>query len=84
MLLIRFRLTRSIGSDIAILGGPHPQHLAHHAGETVHRLLVGRPIMFGFGLLHGSLLQGDLVHAIGLLGHTSRGLMQPAERPHEE
>jgi hypothetical protein len=63
---------------------PHPQHLAHRAGETVHRLLVGRPIMFGFGLLHGSLLQGDLVHAIGLLGHTSRGLMQPAERPHEE
>jgi hypothetical protein len=28
MLLIRLRLTRFIGSDIAILGGPHPQHLA--------------------------------------------------------
>src|ERR1700716_439980 len=85
MLLMRLRLIRFfIGSDIAILGDAHPQHLAHRAGETVHRLLVGRPIMFGFGLLHGSLLQGDLVHAIVLLGHTSRWLMQPAESPHEE
>jgi hypothetical protein len=25
------------------LGGPHPQHLAHRAGEAVHRLFVRRP-----------------------------------------
>jgi hypothetical protein len=66
-LLIHLRLFRFASCGLGILNRPHSQHFAHcphsqhfaHcAGKTVHRLLVGRPIMFGLGLLHGSLLHG--------------------------
>jgi hypothetical protein len=63
----RFRLA---ACGIAIFGGPHSQHFAHRAGKTVHSLLVGRPIMFGFGLLHGSLLHGRT----GLIGRKDGGV----------